>query len=786
MTKIQEGGGDSVEQLTARVDELTEALETGQFYMPQTRLEVPDELITRPNRGRRSTDRIEEPSPRIRRSRHIVDEPLPIDRRKPSRDQSAEHVRNQYFPIAKMIGRLGARSVVGSANLLWWMGTKRKGHAAFASLLAVTGASYIWLGNQDSAEALPNCTDHGHELVQIGNDNSAKDAIRGILGNSDNKTFTALAERFQAERGYAITADDVARANPALSHIKGNSYSNNISFRGTACTAIPGYTPAGIVRIERNNVDTTIEDFSRAYHVSIQKLTELNPGVHGLADPNQTLQVGQVLEVHKPDADFVLRQYTVDDLEKDSARLNSPNQAIRHAQVKHDNLMRSAFVNPGDISIPAKPSEITSSSLVYADPVTTQYMIDHHLTPAAWVDEYANDFKHLGPDQTLDPAVTKPVIVPERPNPAYHETAFQIALQAADEMQQQGGDYVQRGEIMKFVLERLHKVQAARKVGGALAGNGYRESVLDPQAVQGHANSATLPINLPGFAGNLGYGAFQLTSLNLQKEFIQFCADNKLQQGTLDAQLQFVWEQLNGPYRYVLNAMLRAKSVEDAATQFMGPRVEHGLRKGGFEDPAAWAAGESIRRREARNTVNMFDQYVRFATPSHNPQATPGDKIAALLEQYTLPGPFQERHVQPVQKYTTAAFRRAIARYTLGPSWSTDYTDCEMYLATAVRPFDPAFPRINTWREMDYLQHSSRWQQIPNRGPNTQLKPGDIFVVNYVDSNGNPEGHTSGIVQIGGKLVVAEASQYNHGPQLDTTPQFSQAGHKFSIFRFKG
>ncbi len=106
----------------------------------------------------------------------------------------------------------------------------------------------------------------------------------------------------------------------------------------------------------------------------------------------------------------------------------------------------------------------------------------------------------------------------------------------------------------------------------------------------------------------------------------------------------------------------------------------------------------------------------------------------------------------------------------------TDYTDCGAFVATVMHAsgVDPNYPSIGTSTQLAYAEsHPEKFQIINNVTSTAQIQPGDIFVNSdhtFIYVGPQADGYS-----------VAEASQFNHSPEVDHAAYF--AG--FTLVRVK-
>lgn len=127
-------------------------------------------------------------------------------------------------------------------------------------------------------------------------------------------------------------------------------------------------------------------------------------------------------------------------------------------------------------------------------------------------------------------------------------------------------------------------------------------------------------------------------------------------------------------------------------------------------------------------------------------------------------------------QYTTTTYQAATSQYN-GSVDSTDYTDCGVFIATVMHAsgVDPNYPGSGTSTQLNYVEsHPEKYQIINNVSDVSQIQPGDIFI--------NSEHTWMYVGPQSDGWSVAEASQFNHSPEIDATPY--PAG--FTLVRVKG
>jgi|GEM_PF-5902545 len=127
-------------------------------------------------------------------------------------------------------------------------------------------------------------------------------------------------------------------------------------------------------------------------------------------------------------------------------------------------------------------------------------------------------------------------------------------------------------------------------------------------------------------------------------------------------------------------------------------------------------------------------------------------------------------------QYTTQSYQSAVSQYNSSVD-STDFTDCGVFIATVMHAsgVDPNYPGSGTSTQLSYVEsHPDKYQIINNVTDASQLQPGDIFI--------NSEHTWMYVGQQSDGWSVAEASQFNHSPEIDANAYPSG----FTLVRVKG
>lgn len=109
-----------------------------------------------------------------------------------------------------------------------------------------------------------------------------------------------------------------------------------------------------------------------------------------------------------------------------------------------------------------------------------------------------------------------------------------------------------------FISKGLQPFQAA-----GLMGNMQAESGLNPKRVQGTPTPAGDQDNIT-VDGHTGYGLVQWTSRGRQQGLADLAANNNTISGDLGTQLQYIMQELEGPYKSDYDKLLASTNITDA------------------------------------------------------------------------------------------------------------------------------------------------------------------------------------------------------------------------------
>ena len=169
-----------------------------------------------------------------------------------------------------------------------------------------------------------------------------------------------------------------------------------------------------------------------------------------------------------------------------------------------------------------------------------------------------------------------------------------------------------------------------------------------------------------------------------------------------------------------------------------------------------------------------------------------GGGDAIVKEAVKLAWPDKNHYNQINPNYAKAAGEVGLSQYGVNLG---DAQDCGKYVAVVVRKaVDANFPACCTWTMEEYMANSSNWKEIPNESSESNMKPGDIMVVNEgsrgYGSKQAPAGGQGGAghvqIYIGGDEKLASASLHSRTGNLGEYFAFSSRGWNYRIFRFVG
>ena len=132
-----------------------------------------------------------------------------------------------------------------------------------------------------------------------------------------------------------------------------------------------------------------------------------------------------------------------------------------------------------------------------------------------------------------------------------------------------------------------------------------------------------------------------------------------------------------------------------------------------------------------------------------------------------------------------AAYKEVSPEWTWIPSGGSS---CDFFVATVMRysGVDPDFACCGTENQRDYMRaHPELYEEIPNTGDPSILRPGDILQVDGVPGVYGGHGHIKLYVEIDGVGHEAQASYNSHSGELSTSVNLSDPRGDYKIFRHK-
>jgi|GEM_PF-5980700 len=487
----------------------------------------------------------------------------------------------------------------GTARLAF--GTKWGRRVVATGTVLTLGVGYFAHEQDAPAAAYSSCIDGGHDALMLGNtsdflgiDALSKDSLRGAvnditLGHAarDNQTWDAIAATEYQHFGWLMDPAALAQENPGLSHItKDGSYSNVIHHTGSVCIALVAPQIPDVQSTDgKHNVQYYWSDHST---IGLNELKRLNPGLKGDGQAllRTVLPAGKslVFSAH-PSMDLVYRNMMENNLGEVAKNDIGLQRQIKASQPAHVSIEHG------------KPS--------YLLPIVTKYMRDHHITETAVDKAFAGSYTDVGFGQVVAPRETKPLTLPSHSERYDSELAANLAV--AELMAEQGGKWVYVSMFMEYFLK---KGLTPAQISG-LGGNTEAESGLDPTRVQNGPDAVDLPEECDG---NTGYFWQQWTSCGRIKNLKILARSEDRLPSDPQVQLDDIWQELNGPYRSVLDSLRQATTPTQASDIIMGPDIVDGNRAHGYENPNAQYAHQDHRRQYSVDIYNLFTQLKRSIT----------------------------------------------------------------------------------------------------------------------------------------------------------------------------
>ncbi len=316
-----------------------------------------------------------------------------------------------------------------------------------------------------------------------------------------------------------------------------------------------------------------------------------------------------------------------------------------------------------------------------------------------------------------------------------------------------------------FASNGYSKEQAA-----GIVGNMIHESGVEPGRLQntppGHVTNPSDAVGSP-----LGWGIVQWTPAGKMINPSRAAGVDDAVIGSLEYQLEFLKKQLAGETAiaegYAGDMLKRATSVEDAAVAF-GRYFE---RFAGSEDLSN--PRYTQRKTAAREVLSTFGG----GAPGEGGGGCGEGDIArtALLLAWDTPG--HGHSPKPIDP----TYADAVREHN-GSSGEDELTDCGVFVATVMRMSgaDPEYAVRGTSVQMDYLRSSGKYDLFDNLNNESQLRPGDIFIIDghtYLYT-GNYEGSD------GRTYNAASASWHGHVPEATRVYFTDYRGH-YTVARLK-
>ncbi len=348
-----------------------------------------------------------------------------------------------------------------------------------------------------------------------------------------------------------------------------------------------------------------------------------------------------------------------------------------------------------------------------------------------------------------------------------------------------------------FRQNNLQPHQAA-----AIMGNMQEEAHFEPRLVEyGLPNSrgeiskagkpSSLDDNIPPPVkpnGQPGYGIIQWTSPG-RKNGLQKKVDTdplRRKAGDITLQVEYMWQELNGPYKKSTLTPLMATTPDQLAeaTRIVTYNYEIPANK------------EAAARRRANYAKAILAKYGSIqpttaapaatpaaATPTTTPATTDANNCASLANN-VITGGTGTGAIAFMAIYLawadgshgltpTAAYVGAINKYN--PKAPYKGADCGAFVATVMRASgaDPNYPLVGTSVQYKYvLDHPEKYDTTMDFTV-ADLQPGDILIV-----KGNPYGHTYVFVgeQVNG-FNKSDASVGSRMPNLGKAVASDKRGH---------
>lgn len=334
-------------------------------------------------------------------------------------------------------------------------------------------------------------------------------------------------------------------------------------------------------------------------------------------------------------------------------------------------------------------------------------------------------------------------------------------------------------------------------------GNMVEEAHFEPRLVEyGYPNSRgeiskagkpsslddAVPPNVNS-AGQPGYGIIQWTSPGRKDGLRNKSSSTGIKPGDLGLQLEYMWDELNGPYKKsTLDPLLASSTVEDATKTI----TYH------YEIPAKKEERVITRTQKARGYLAKYGS--QQATPAPDPNApvttapaasgcgpdsgdpnqAPGAKAANIASTAVLYSWPSSNGLTPKPEYAAA-----VAQFNKGVS--NNGADCGAFVATVMLATgaDPNYPKVGTAVQMQYVKAHPDLYMVTNNFGLQDLRPGDILIVG--SGGGSQYGHTYIFVgDQGGGKNKADASIGSRMPNLGKAEVNDSSGRgHYTLARLK-
>jgi N-acetylmuramoyl-L-alanine amidase len=205
----------------------------------------------------------------------------------------------------------------------------------------------------------------------------------------------------------------------------------------------------------------------------------------------------------------------------------------------------------------------------------------------------------------------------ERGNGSEFYTVVCDATTGGYSVQLEGADNIEK-VLNYFMAKGLTLAQAAGFVG-----NMMQESGVDPRKIQGGA----IADDSYQMQNGVGFGLIQWTFTGRQAPLKKKADDMKKKIYDIEAQLEYIWDELNGGYKHTLSAVKAADNPVDAAI------AAHGPPNPGYE--ASADSPDKVRTVRGGNAQKVYDKY-KDAPPAGS-MSSSGSSGATTTEGSSAP-----------------------------------------------------------------------------------------------------------------------------------------------------